>query len=239
MGRACQRRVAPSPAQRDRSMLTSLPAIMTMLVALALLILAVLRWRDNGWGALVWLAAFIAMSAIRTPHSMRNRANVVVEARKDGTEILLLAAMFGAMMVLPLIHLATGLFAFADYALPDWATAIGAIVQIPFLWLFWRSHADPGRNWSPGLEVHDAHELMTNGVYARIRHPMYAAIWISALAQPLLIHNWIAGFLIVPAFAAMWFIRVPNEEALMRQRFGHAWDAYCIRAGRLLPKRAS
>jgi hypothetical protein len=46
------------PAQRDRSMLTSLPAIMTMLVALALLVLAVLRWLDNGWGALVWLAAF-------------------------------------------------------------------------------------------------------------------------------------------------------------------------------------
>lgn len=227
------------PAQRDRSMLTSLPAIVTMLVALALLVLAVLRWRDNGWGVLVWLAAFIAMSAIRTPHSIRNRANVVVEARKDATEILLLTAMFAAMMVLPLIHLATGLFAFADYALPDWATAIGAIAQIPFLWLFWRSHADLGRNWSPGLEVHDAHKLVTNGVYARIRHPMYAAIWISALAQPLLIHNWIAGFLVVPAFAAMWFIRVPNEEALMRQRFGTAWDAYCIRAGRLLPKRAS
>lgn len=79
---------------------------------------------------------------------------------------------------------------------------------------------------------------MTNGVYGRIRHPMYAAIWISTLAQPLLIHNWIAGFLVIPAFAAMWFLRVPNEEAMMRARFGDAWDAYCVRAGRLFPKRA-
>lgn len=226
-------------AQRSRSMLTSPPAIATLLLGLALLVLAVLRWRDNGWGALVWLAAFIVMCAIRTPHSLRNRANVVVDARKDMIESLLLGAMFAAMMVLPLVHLATGLFAFADYALPDWATWIGAVVQVPYLWLFWRSHADLGRNWSPGLEVRDVHELVTNGVYARIRHPMYAAIWISALTQPLLIHNWIAGFLIVPAFAAMWFIRVPNEEALMRQRFGGAWDAYCMRAGRLLPRRAS
>ncbi len=226
-------------AQRGRSMLTSPPAIATLLLGLALLVFAVLRWRDNGWGALVWLAAFIVMCAIRTPHSLRNRANVVVDARKDMTESLLLGAMFAAMMVLPLVHLATGLFAFADYALPDWATWIGAVVQVPYLWLFWRSHADLGRNWSPGLEVRDVHELVTNGVYARIRHPMYAAIWISALTQPLLIHNWIAGFLIVPAFAAMWFIRVPNEEALMRQRFGDAWDAYCMRAGRLLPRRAS
>ncbi|WP_217998862.1 protein-S-isoprenylcysteine O-methyltransferase [Sphingobium cloacae] len=204
-----------------------------------LLVLAVLRWRDNGWGALVWLVVFILMCVIRTPHSMRNRANVVIEARKDAAEIVLLAAMFLAMMGLPLIQLATGLFDFADYALPDWATVIGALAQIPFLWLFWRSHADLGRNWSPGLEVHDSHELVTNGIYARIRHPMYAAIWIATLAQPLLIHNWIAGFLVVPAFAAMWFIRVPNEEAMMRQRFGDAWDAYCARAGRLLPRRAS
>ena len=92
---------------------------------------------------------------------------------------------------------------------------------------------------APGLEVRDEHELVTGGVYARIRHPMYAAIWISALTQPLLIHNWVAGFLVVPAFAAMWLIRVPNEEALMRQRFGDAWDAYCAQAGQLLPKRAS
>ena len=227
------------PAKRERSMLTSLPAIVTMLLGIVLLLLAILRWRENGWGALVWLAVFIATCAIRTPHSLRNRTNVVVEARKDATEIALLVAMFGTMMVLPLIHLATGLFAFADYALPDWATWIGAVAQIPFLWLFWRSHADLGRNWSPGLEVHDAHELVTNGIYAHIRHPMYAAIWIAALAQPLLIHNWIAGLLIVPAFAAMWFLRVPNEEALMRQRFGETWDAYCARAGRLFPRRVS
>lgn len=223
--------------RQDRSMMTSLPAVATMLLGIVLLVLAVLRWRDNGWGALVWLAVFVAMCAIRTPHSLRNRANVVVEARKDRVEIALLVGMFLAMMVLPLLHLATGLFAFADYALPEWATWIGALAQIPFVWLFWRSHADLGRNWSPGLEVREDHGLVTSGIYDRIRHPMYAAIWISALAQPLLIHNWIAGFLVVPAFAAIWFIRVPNEEAMMRARFGDAWDAYCARAGRLLPRR--
>ena len=225
-------------ARQNRSMMTSLPALATMLLGLALLALAALRWRDNGWGALVWLAAFVAMSAIRTPHSLKNRANVVVEARRDGLEVVLLAGMFATMMVLPLLHLATGLFVSADYALPDWATWIGVIALLPGLWLFWRSHADLGRNWSPGLEVRDAHELVTQGVYRRIRHPMYASIWIWALAQPLLIHNWIAGFLVLPAFAAMWFLRVPQEEAMMHARFGEQWDAYCARAGRSLPRGA-
>ncbi len=223
-------------ANGRRTMLTGLAALVTMLGAAALLALAVLRWRDHGWGALVWLAAFIAMCAIRTPHSLRNRANVVVEARKDAVELVLLASMFLAMMVLPLLHLATDVFRSADYVLPDWTIWVGAITQVPFLWLFWRSHADLGRNWSPGLEVREGHALVTHGVYARLRHPMYAAIWISALAQPLLIHNWIAGFLVVPAFAAMWFLRVPHEEAMMCARFGDAYGIYSQRAGRLWPR---
>lgn len=225
------------PEAAHRPMMKSLPAVLTMAAGLVLLLLAALRWRENGWGALVWLVALLSMFVIRTPHSLRNRANVVVAARKDAGEIALLAAMFLAAMLLPLLHLATGAFAFADYSLPRWATWVGAAAQLPFVWLFWRSHADLGRNWSPGLEVREDHGLVTNGVYARIRNPMYAAIWISSLAQPLLIQNWIAGFLVVPAFAAMWFIRVPNEEAMMQARFGEAWTRYCAGTGRLLPKR--
>ncbi len=140
-------------------------------------------------------------------------------------------------MVLPLLHLATGVFVFEDYRLPGWASAVGALVQLPFLWLFWRSHADLGCNWSAGLEVRQGHRLVTIAVYARIRHPMYAALWISVPAQPLLVHNWIAGALVVPAWVTFWFLRVPNEEAMMRQAFGAAYDEYCRKAGRLFLKR--
>lgn len=227
-------------ADRQRSMVFSLPMIVTLTVGIVLLAVVLWRWQvagsGIGWGAVVWLVSFLGMCVIRTPHAMRGRANPVVESRKDATEKALLAGAFLTMMVLPLAHLATGVFAFADYALPDGVTAVGTVLQIPFLWLFWRSHADLGLNWSPGLELRETHELVTRGVYARIRHPMYAAIWIQALTQPLLLHNWIAGFLAVPAFAAMWFLRVPQEEELMHARFGNAYDAYAARAGRLFPK---
>ncbi len=220
----------------QRPMMTSLQAIATMVLGVVLLVLAVWRWRENGIGALAWLAAFIATAAIRTPFSLRNRGNRIVEARKGAGEQLLLMGMFATMMVLPLLQLATGLFDAANYRLPAWATWVGVLLQGPYLWLFWRSHADLGRNWSPGLEVREGHDLVTQGVYARVRHPMYAAIWIFALAQPLLIQNWIAGVLIIPAFAAMWFIRIPNEEAMMRDTFGDAYGAYCATTGRLFPR---
>lgn len=208
-----------------------------MLVAAMLLIIAALfRWRENGWGAVAWLAMVVAMTAIRLPHATRNRSNRVVTVRKGRDEVLLLIGMFATMMLLPLLHLATGLFAFADFRLPDWATAVGALALLPMLWLFWRSHADLGRNWSPGLEVRDGHDLVTGGVYARWRHPMYVTIWLAVLVQPLLIHNGVGGMLAIPAFAAMWWLRVPQEEAMLRERFGEAYDAYCARVGRLWPR---
>lgn len=219
---------------------SSLPMQLARLVfaglGLLLLGLALFNWPSHGWGALVWLGAAFVQTIIRMPHARRNAQNTVTQDRKDLQERILLAAMFLGMLFLPLAHIATGVFAFADYALPDWATAIGAALQIPFLWLFWRSHTDLGRNWSVTLEVRDDHNLVTNGVYARVRHPMYTAIWIAALAQPLLIHNWIAGVFVIPAFAAMCLLRIPREEAMMRELFGGEYDSYTGQTGRLIPK---
>ena len=95
---------------------------------------------------------------------------------------------------------------------------------------------DLGLNWSVTTELRAQHDLVTSGVYERIRHPMYAAIWLIFLVQPLFIHNWIAGLSGPLAFAVMYFVRVPYEETMMRERFGEAYDAYCKCSGRLFPR---
>lgn len=220
----------------DKSSMTSLQAMTMALLSVALVAAVVWRWQTIGWAEMVWLAGFVAMCAIRTPYARRVRGNRIVQAHKDRGEHVVLAAMFTTMMILPLGHLATGLAGFADYALPAWASGVGATLQIPFLWLFWRAHADLGRNWSPSLEVREDHGLVSDGVYARVRHPMYTAIALSCLAQALLIPNAIAGALAIPAFALLWAVRVPREEAMLRRQFAGAYDAYAARTGALWPR---
>ncbi len=220
----------------QQPMMSGWPARLIWLLAIGLAAAAAYRWHAIHWGQWVWFAAFIVMSMLRAPHAATYRKNTIVDDRNDRPERIVLAAMFATMMVLPLFYLATPFLSFADYTLPNWATAIGAAVQVPCLWLFWRSHADLGRNWSPGLEVRVDHGLVTNGVYRSIRHPMYAAIWLSVLAQPLLLQNWIGGALVVPAFLAMWVIRIPKEEAMMRAQFGQVYDDYAARTGRVFPR---
>ncbi len=166
----------------------------------------------------------------------KNKDNQIVGDKKDGTENALLLAMFISIGLLPFVELATGVLKFANYSLPEWAMWLGTALQFPMLWMFWRSHSDLGKNWSPGLEIRDGHGLIKNGVYARMRHPMYTAIWIAVLAQPLLIQNWVAGAIAAPVFLVMYVTRIPKEEAMMRETFGAEYDAYSATTGRIFPK---
>ena len=95
---------------------------------------------------------------------------------------------------------------------------------------------DLGQNWSPTLQIREGHSLITNGLYRYIRHPMYASQWLWVIAQPLLLHNWIAGVGGVLAFLPLYFVRVPQEEQMMIEQFGEAYRAYRQRTGQILPR---
>ncbi|MEM6899511.1 MAG: protein-S-isoprenylcysteine O-methyltransferase [Pseudomonadota bacterium] len=210
--------------------------ILGWMIAVTFMIGVVLRWQINGWASLGWLAFIILISVIRAPHSKRNKSNVIIEKKSVSVERVLLALVAIGGTFIPLIHLATGVLSFANYRVPDWAAITGFILIAPTLWLFWRSHTDLGQNWSVTVEAREGHTLITKGVYGRIRHPMYTAIWMGFLLQPLFVQNWVAGFTGVLSFGLMYLVRVPYEESMMREQFGESYEAYCSRTGRLLPK---
>jgi protein-S-isoprenylcysteine O-methyltransferase Ste14 len=103
------------------------------------------------------------------------------------------------------------------------------------MWLFRRTHKDLGRNWSVSLDIRENHRLVTNGVYSFVRHPMYSAFWLWAIAQALLLPNWIAGFSGIVGFGTLFFGRVFEEEQLMLKAFGDEYRAYMQRTARILP----
>ncbi len=112
---------------------------------------------------------------------------------------------------------------------------VGTILYALGLWIFHRSHANLGTNWSQTLEIKEGHQLVTDGVYNRIRHPMYLAMLIFALGQALVIPNYLAGpsFLIGTMF--LFAFRVRHEERMMLNEFGDQYACYCERSNRLIP----
>ena len=189
---------------------------------------------------LIFLAAEIAIEWIRFPHRMRNkrerRAHALGESRIGALETVLDLAAFTGMQVLPLVYIFTGWLRFADYSLPLWAGWLGALLMAGCLWLIWRAHRDLALNWSPNLELQKDHRLVTSGIYARLRHPIYASVWLWCLAQPLLIQNWVAGPAGLLTFALVFFTRVPLEEKMMLDQFGEEYADYMKRVGGIIPR---
>ena len=77
---------------------------------------------------------------------------------------------------------------------------------------------------------------MTEGVYRYVRHPMYSAFWLWAIAQALLLPNFIAGLSGLVGFGTLYFFRVGQEERLMLDAFGVEYGDYMARTGRVVPR---
>lgn len=185
---------------------------------------------------IVFAVGFVIYVVTRGMFAPIVKNNESADRRVDLQEKVLLPAMLISGLLFPVVYLFTPLFGFANYDLPNWAHICGLICMVSGLWLFWRSHADLGVNWSPTLETRKGHEIIKHGVYRRIRHPMYAAIWLFSIAQGLLLDNWFAGWMVVVAFTLMYFLRTPREEAMLIDHFGDAYKECMAETGRLFPR---
>ena len=174
------------------------------------------------------------MIAIRAPHGHRNRGVKVARSYKSRLETGLLVLAWIGFFV-PLIWVASPAFSFAEFP-PFTGPLVAGVMCLGIgLGLFYRSHADLGTNWSITLEVHEQHRLITQGVYRRIRHPMYLALALYSVGQALVIPNWVAGPSNLIAFAILFALRFRVEERMMIEAFGAEYAAYSARTNRLIP----
>ncbi len=187
------------------------------------------------WCKVTFVAGLVALTAIRVPHDRISRQTPITQNRKGRLESLLLALMGLGGFALPLTWVFSTWLHGADRTASLPTFAVGVAVLLFALWLFHRSHVDLGRNWSVTLQVREGHRIVDRGVYRSIRHPMYSAIFAYALAQALIVPNWIAGPSCFVAFAVMFACRLGPEEQMMLDTFGSEYVTYRQRTKRLIP----
>ena len=103
------------------------------------------------------------------------------------------------------------------------------------LMMFHAVHRQLGRMWSVTLEIRDGHKLKTDGLYRWVRHPMYSSFFLWAIAQALLIPNWVAGFAGLFGVGLLYVLRVGKEEAMLVEAFGDEYRAYMKTTKRIVP----
>ncbi|UZF93582.1 protein-S-isoprenylcysteine O-methyltransferase [Bosea sp. NBC_00550] len=184
----------------------------------------------------IYLFLAIGWYIVRIPHERRSRRTPISRSARGGKERILLCISFTGLGILPFAYVAFGFPRFATYAFQPSLAWAGAAASAAALLLFYLTHRSLGRNWSVSLDVRESHKLVTDGVYTYVRHPMYSAFWLWAIAQALLLPNWIAGPAGLVGFGTLYLFRVSEEEKLMNEAFGHEYADYIKRTGRIIPR---
>ena len=185
---------------------------------------------------LAYWAGVIAQIVIRYPYQQTAKTGVKTEQRVSRTENILLVLLTVFAGLIPLVYSIGHWLDFANYRLPVWLGLCGLLLLLCSLFVFWRAHFDLKANWSPSLEIRLDHTLVTNGIYRLVRHPMYLSQLIWALAQILLLQNWLAGPLNLLFLIPFYFLRARAEEKMLLDRFGDEYRAYMDNTGGMIPK---
>lgn len=172
---------------------------------------------------------------IRFPYARRSRRTPIARSARGPRETALLVVSLTGLGLLPLFYVATGFPQFAGYPFRPVQAWLGVLVALASLAMFRLTHRALRHNWSVSLEVRERHTLVTEGVYGRVRHPMYTAFWLWAVAQALLLPNWVVGLAGLVGFGILFFGRVGREERMMLENFGDEYRAYMARTYRVIP----
>lgn len=190
---------------------------------------------DPSYPKTVVLVTAGALGLIRGIHTLRRPRTTIASRREGWPELfVLIAAAIG--FIAPIVWATSTWLAFADVAPHGLPFASGSLILVVSLWVFHKTHADLGANWSARLQIVDTHRLVTNGIYRHIRHPMYLSMLLYGCGQALVVPNWIVGPCGLAGAALLFALRVGPEERMMRERFGAEYDAYAATTGRIFPR---
>ena len=186
-------------------------------------------------GKIGWALMVTAWYVIRYPYERRSKRASVETNAKGSREYWRMAIAGSGLGILPALYLWTSLLDFADRSASWLLIAAGLICGTGALAMFVLTHKALGKLWSVSLQLKQEHRLVTQGIYEKLRHPMYTGFWLMALAQALFLANWIAGLSGLIGFGILFFSRIGPEEKMMEAAFGDEYRAYQRRSWRVIP----
>jgi len=92
-----------------------------------------------------------------------------------------------------------------------------------------------GKNWRMGVVPDETAELVTDGLYARIRHPIYAFSVLLMLCSVAVIPT-IPMAAVATIHTALMILKARNEERFLLRTYGKRYADYCRRTGRFFPR---
>lgn len=187
------------------------------------------------------LAALILFTSVGISKYFRTKADKesgeTIPRKVDGGTMMTAIKIGGLILWLsPLIYLLNPAWMiWSKIGLSEsirWAGfALGVLCVAGIYWLF----SSIGNGISPTSATRKEHQLVTNGPYRWVRHPLYTVGTSLFIAFGMMADNWFIALLGVLTFILM-AIRTPKEESNLIEKFGDKYREYMKHTGRFLPR---
>ena len=196
--------------------------------------------------ATIWVYWFaVGAMVVRARRKARHLAGLVPEQPLERRMWLVLVPAIILWIVLPWLALKRGepsllalpafVRAVPAYAALRWAAALGAVMCLALTVKCWRRM---GSDWRMAVSETEKTALITDGLFARVRHPIYALQMLMMLCSVLIVPT--APMLVVAlAHFAVMNLKARNEERHLLKLHGARYETYLRRTGRFFPRLAA
>lgn len=186
----------------------------------------------------------VGAMVVRLRRRTRKLVGVVPEERSERVMWLVWVPLVLSWMALPWIARPRlgapwGLpeFALAAPAYPAlrWIAAAIAIVCLAATIKAWRRM---GKNWRMDTSLDKPAEIITDGLFARVRHPIYAFSILLMLCSAVILPTLPMAIVAIVHITLM-NLKARNEERHLLRTGGETYARYLARTGRFLPRLGS
>jgi len=91
-----------------------------------------------------------------------------------------------------------------------------------------------GKNWSLAVQKKENHELITNGIYKILRHPIYTGILLIFIGNTLIVGDY-RGLIAVAIVFISFLSKLKKEEKWLIELFGNHYIEYKKKSKMLIP----
>ncbi|GHO46229.1 methyltransferase family protein [Ktedonospora formicarum] len=176
-------------------------------------------WTLNYWQAWVFIVVFGASTngigiylSLKDPALLERRKKGGPTAETRGIQKLIISlgflSLIGVMVFSALDH------RFGWSPVPGYVSLIGDLLVALGLFvnlLVLRENTFGGSS----IEISENQQVISTGLYARVRHPMYVGVLIMVLGVPLALGSW-WGLAIIAITAPVLIFRILDEEAMLK-----------------------
>jgi protein-S-isoprenylcysteine O-methyltransferase Ste14 len=118
---------------------------------------------------------------------------------------------------------------------PVWPQAAGTVVAVVGMLIVVAAQHGMGVSWRVGVDSREITGLVTGGLFALARNPIFTGMIVFAVGVALMVPGWISTAAVV---ALIWAVQMQVrliEEPYLLASHGDAYRAYAARTGRFLP----